>query len=210
MARPFRYLRLWPPARILPCAVSFATTRGELPAETCWVPCNRLLLAKLLYLYLHALSCACPTDSTGLSPLLTRFVARSLSLSFGLGASLALFLFFSPLPIASFPSVDHCDLSLQTACQRACHSFLALLVKLSVIPFCVLLLRISSYTTVVPCLCPPGWHCILNPLFWFLAGRTSIDTTSRFCGFLFGIERNKTIINFHTTYFMAISTILRL
>jgi hypothetical protein len=74
--------------------------------------------------------------------ILTRFVPFSSPWAY---PSLALFLFFSLLPIASPSFLSTTAIfSCETACKRACHSFLVLLVKLSVIHFCELLLRISS------------------------------------------------------------------
>jgi hypothetical protein len=122
-------------------------------------------------------------------------------LSFGLFASLALFLFFSPLPIASFLSVDHCDLSYKTACKRACHSFFGVACQaLSHSFFCVLLLRISSNSHSLSLPAQLASHSLPA----FLVSWTNVDrqsyltTTLSFAGFWkeksyqIGREQNKT------------------
>lgn len=100
------------------------------------LPCSGTCAGARPFAPSHQAYCAGPIA------FLTRFV--SLSSPWGLSVSRALPLLFSSPHRQSFLSVDHCDLSCETACKRACHSFLVLLVKLSVIPFCELLLRTSS------------------------------------------------------------------
>lgn len=138
------------------------------------LPCSGTCAGARPFAPSHQAYCAGPMA------VLTRFV--SLSSPWGLSVSRALPLLFSSPHRQSFLSVDHCDLSYETACKRACHSFLVLLVKLSVIPFFASCFC-ESAATVVHCFCPSGWHCThsfftrFSLVSWFFLGR-NVDRQS--------------------------------
>lgn len=159
----FRYLRPGPCShQILPCAVSFATTRGEFARRnllgSLQSPAPRQVAVLACAVLSHRLDR--PVDLVLANPL-----RRSRSLSFGsepLSRSSSSFL-LSPSPVFPLSTIAiyrtnrlPAGLSLIfSVCLSSSQSFL----------FACCFREPAA--TVVHCLCPPGWHCILNPLFWF-------------------------------------------
>lgn len=142
-------------------------TQSAAPAT---LPCSGTCAGARPFALSHQAYCAGPMA------VLTRFV--SLSSPWGLSVSRALPLLFSSPHRQSFLSVDHCDLSCETACKRACHSFFGIACQALSHSFLRAASANQQQQSFIASARPVGIaHSLFLPAFpWFLG--SSLDETS--------------------------------